>query len=70
MSCIPWQQKNHPKNLPYPECFKPYVQEADSVDLAIKYKVTKDVSVSFKVINLFDVPQIYTRSNDSNIAES
>jgi iron complex outermembrane receptor protein len=58
-----------PNNLPFPSRSHRYVQDSDYVDFNIKYKVSKQVSVSLKALNILDEPQVMTRGNDSTISD-
>lgn len=58
-----------PNNLPFPTRTHRYVQDSDYLDFAAKYKITKNVSVSFKALNLLNEAQVYTRGNDTTIAD-
>jgi len=58
-----------PNNLPFPTRSHRYVQDSDYLDFAAKYKVTSNVSVSFKAMNLLNEPQVQTRGNDTTVAD-
>ena len=58
-----------PNNLPFPTRTHRYVQDADYLDFSAKYKITSNISVSLKALNLLNEPQVYTRGNDTTIAD-
>lgn len=58
-----------PNNLPFPTRSHRYVQDSDYLDFNVKYKMTKDVSVSLKALNLLDEPQVMTRGNDTTVSD-
>ncbi|WP_171022284.1 TonB-dependent receptor [Thalassotalea litorea] len=58
-----------PNNLPFPTRTHRYVQDQDYLDFSARYKITSNVSVSLKALNLLDEPQVMTRGNDTTIAD-
>ena len=58
-----------PNSLPFPDRSHRYVQDSDYLDFSAKYKVTNNVSVSLKALNLLNEPQVMTRGNDTTIAD-
>lgn len=58
-----------PNNLPFPSRSHRYVQDSDYLDFNVKYKVTSNVSVSLKALNLLDEPQVMTRGNDTTVSD-
>ena len=58
-----------PNNLPFPTRSHRYVQDSDYLDFNIKYKVSSNVSVSLKALNLLDEPQVMTRGNDTTVSD-
>lgn len=58
-----------PNNLPFPDRSHRYVQDSDYLDFSAKYKFSKNLSFSFKALNLLDETQVYTRGNDTTIAD-
>ncbi|AWB65426.1 hypothetical protein C2869_02785 [Saccharobesus litoralis] len=58
-----------PNNLPFPYRSHRYVQEQDYLDFSAKYKVSKNVSINLKALNLLDEPQVQTRAGDSIISD-
>lgn len=58
-----------PNNLPFPDRSHRYVEDSDYVDFSAKYKYSKKLSFSFKALNLLDETQVFTRGNESTIAD-
>ncbi|XQW85098.1 TonB-dependent receptor [Thalassotalea piscium] len=58
-----------PNNLPFPSRSHRYVQDSDYLDFNVKYKVSDNVSVSLKALNLLDEPQVMTRGNDTTVSD-
>ncbi|GAA6171050.1 hypothetical protein NBRC116592_07200 [Colwellia sp. KU-HH00111] len=50
-----------PNNLPFPHKSNRWVEDSDYLDAAVKYKVSKNVSVSLKALNLLEEAQVMTR---------
>lgn len=67
-----WKHRSkyfQPNGLPFPDRSHRYVQDASYVDMSAKYKVNKNVSLFLKGNNLLNEPQVYTRGNDTTIAD-
>lgn len=58
-----------PNGLPFPDRSHRYVQAADYVDMSAKYKINSSVSLFLKGSNLTNTAQVYTRGNDTTIAD-
>ena len=58
-----------PNNLPFPDRSHRYVEDSDYLDFSAKYKFSKNLSFSFKALNLLDETQVYTRGNETTIAD-
>ena len=58
-----------PNGLPFPDRSHRYVQDAAYVNMSAKYKLNKNVSLFLKALNLTNTPQVYTRGNDTTIAD-
>lgn len=58
-----------PNSLPFPDRSHRYVQDALYLNMSAKYKVNSNVSVFVKGLNLTNEPQVYTRGNDTTIAD-
>jgi TonB-dependent receptor len=58
-----------PNNLPFPTRSHRYVQDSEYLDFAAKYKISSNVSVSLKAMNLLNEPQIMTRGNDTTVSD-
>ena len=58
-----------PNNLPFPTRSHRYVQDSEYLDFAAKYKITGNVSVSLKALNLLNEPQVMTRGNDTTVSD-
>jgi TonB-dependent receptor len=50
-----------PNNLPFPHKSHRWVEDSDYLDAAIKYKISSNVSVSLKALNLLEEAQVMTR---------
>ena len=58
-----------PNNLPFPNRSHRYVEDSDYLDFSAKYKFSKKLSFSFKALNLLDETQVFTRGNDTTVAD-
>jgi len=58
-----------PNGLPFPDRSHRYVQAADYIDMSAKYKINSSVSIFLKGSNLTNTAQVYTRGNDTTIAD-
>jgi len=58
-----------PNNLPFPTRSHRYVQDSDYLDFSAKYKITKNMSVSLKALNLLNEAQVQTRGNDTTVSD-
>ncbi|MDO6721254.1 TonB-dependent receptor [Psychrosphaera sp. 1_MG-2023] len=58
-----------PNSLPFPDRSHRYVQDATYLNMSAKYKINSNVSVFLKGLNLTNTPQVYTRGNDTTIAD-
>ncbi len=50
-----------PNNLPFPHKGNRWVEDSDYLDAAIKYKISSNVSISLKALNLLEEAQVQTR---------
>ncbi|NVK26265.1 MAG: TonB-dependent receptor [Gammaproteobacteria bacterium] len=67
-----WKHRSkyfQPNGLPFPDRSHRYVQDASYIDMSAKYKLNKTFSLFLKGTNLTNEPQIYTRGNDTTIAD-
>lgn len=67
-----WKHRSkyfQPNGLPFPDRSHRYVQGASYLSMSAKYKLNKTVSFFLKGTNLTNTPQIYTRGNDTTIAD-
>ena len=58
-----------PNNLPFPDRSHRYVQAASYLSMSAKYKFNSEVSMFLKGTNLGNTAQVYTRGNDTTIAD-
>ena len=67
-----WKHRSkyfQPNGLPFPDRSHRYVQDASYIDMSAKYKINSNVSLFLKGTNLTNTPQVYTRGNDTTIAD-
>ena len=67
-----WKHRSkyfQPNGLPFPDRSHRYVQAANYIDMSAKYKLNSAVSFFLKGTNLTNTSQVYTRGNDSTIAD-
>lgn len=67
-----WKHRSkylQPNNLPFPDRSHRYVQDATYLNMSAKYKINSNVSLFLKGLNLTNTPQVYTRGNDTTIAD-
>ncbi|QBY03682.1 TonB-dependent receptor [Thalassotalea sp. HSM 43] len=67
-----WKHRSkylQPNNLPFPDRSHRYVQDSNYIDMSAKYKLNSNVSFFLKGLNLTNEPQVYTRGNDTTIAD-
>lgn len=67
-----WKHRSkyfQPNGLPFPDRSHRYVQDANYIDMSAKYKINSNLSLFLKGTNLTNEPQVYTRGNDTTIAD-
>ncbi len=58
-----------PNSLPFPDRSHRYVQDSLYLNMSAKYQVSSSVSIFLKGLNLTNEAQVYTRGNDTTIAD-